>query len=193
MSLNSKYSIIFWLLVLLVLPLKGQLGRIGFPPIHNYHKQDYKAETQNWSVQQDPRGLIYFGNNLGLLEFDGNNWKSFTLPNKSIIRSLAIDSLGIIYVGGQDELGYFKADDNGILKFYSQKALLGREFQRFEDIWEIFITKEGIFWGTYETIFLQREDSISIFQTNTRFDNLFLLNEKLYVGESQVGIKVWGE
>lgn len=31
---------------------------------------DYNAGIQNWAIAQDERGVMYFGNNSGLLEFD---------------------------------------------------------------------------------------------------------------------------
>jgi ligand-binding sensor domain-containing protein/DNA-binding CsgD family transcriptional regulator len=171
--------------------LSGQTGRVGFPPIYNYNKKDYQAETQNWSIQQDNRGLIYFGNNLGLLEFDGNNWNCIPLPNKSIVRSIAIDSSGIVYAGGQDELGYFEANQNGQLTYHSLKQYIPEGLQNFEDVWKIFITREGIFWGTYNTIFLQQDKSFKVYQSQSRFENLFFVNQQLYVHEAQVGVKIW--
>lgn len=30
---------------------------------------DYNAGIQNWAIAQDERGVMYFGNNSGLLEF----------------------------------------------------------------------------------------------------------------------------
>ncbi|MCB0837397.1 MAG: hypothetical protein KDD99_12085, partial [Bacteroidetes bacterium] len=171
--------------------LHGQTGKIGFPPIYNYSKKDYQAETQNWSVKQDERGIIYFGNNLGLLEFDGKNWACYPLANKSIIRSIDIDSTGLIYVGGQDELGFFQAGINGRLEYHSLLSHLPPNFQRFDDIWKVLITPGEIFWGTYKAIFVQKGDSFEIVQTQTRFENLFLINDQIYVNEAQAGIKIW--
>jgi len=49
----------------------------GFPLINNYTPKEYGADTQNWAILQDDRGVMYFGNNLGLLEFDGADWKLY--------------------------------------------------------------------------------------------------------------------
>ena len=43
----------------------------GFPYIQNFSPTDYNAEIQNFSIIQDKRGLIYFGNNKGVLVYDG--------------------------------------------------------------------------------------------------------------------------
>ena len=80
---------------------------IGLPAIKNYKSTEYNAATDIWDVKQDKRGILYYANNDGLLTFDGNYWKLYPMPNKTPIRSLAIDDAGRIYAGGQDEIGYF--------------------------------------------------------------------------------------
>lgn len=49
-----------------------QASPIPFSPIvRSYSVSDYNAGIQNWAIAQDERGVMYFGNNSGLLEFDG--------------------------------------------------------------------------------------------------------------------------
>lgn len=96
------------LLLLLFLPMSvlGQ-NTIGFPEVLNYSRQEYLGGLQNWDIRQDKNGLIYVANNEGLLSFDGKYWSLYPLPNKTIVRSVEIGADQKIYVGGQDELGYF--------------------------------------------------------------------------------------
>ena len=54
---------------------------------------DYNAGIQNWSIAQDERGVMYFGNNNGLLEFDGSAWRLYELPTKGIVRAIYISCL----------------------------------------------------------------------------------------------------
>src|SRR6187431_2650477 len=79
----------------------------GLPFVRHFRTIDYKAGIQNWDIAQDKRGLIYIANNFGLLEFDGNQWQVFGVPNGTKVRSVAIDPLGKIYVGCQGDFGYF--------------------------------------------------------------------------------------
>ena len=67
---------------------------------------DYNAGIQNWSIAQDERGVMYFGNNNGLLEFDGSAWRLYELPTKGIVRAIYISKDGRIYVGSYEEFGY---------------------------------------------------------------------------------------
>lgn len=76
------------------------------PLIQHFGQKDYKAHLQNYCAIQDKRGMLYIGNDGGLLEFDGRNWKLIKTKNKSGIRCLAIDTLGIIFGDANDEFGY---------------------------------------------------------------------------------------
>lgn len=45
-----------------------QASPIPFSPIvRSYSVSDYNAGIQNWAIAQDERGVMYFGNNSGLL------------------------------------------------------------------------------------------------------------------------------
>ena len=104
---------------------------IGIPEIVNYSKQEYNAGSQNWGIAQDKNGIVYFANNQGLLSFDGTFWRKYQLPNKTIVRSVAIDSNGRIYVGGQSEFGYFFPSKNGDLAYVSLMPLLSEHAKDF--------------------------------------------------------------
>lgn len=190
--MNDYLRLIGGLIWLLLPPLlQGQHRQLGLPPINNYSKQDYQAETQNWAATEDSRGLLYFGNNQGLLEFDGTNWQCYTLPNRSIVRSIAVDSLGRILVGCQDELGYFEADDRGTLQYFSLVERVPTEFRNFEDVWEIHLTQGGIFWRTQNYIFRQQGESFEVIETENRFDDLYHARSELYLAEWGAGLKQW--
>lgn len=62
-----------------------QASPIPFSPIvRSYSVSDYNVGIQNWAIAQDERGVMYFGNNSGLLEFDGSAWRLYELPTKGI-------------------------------------------------------------------------------------------------------------
>src|ERR1700740_492471 len=119
---------------------------IGIPAIKNYTNTDYQAGAEIWDACQAHNGMLYFANDEGLLSFDGNYWKVYPLPNKAAIRSLTIDAAGRIYCGGQDEVGYFFPDKDGILKFHSLKQLLPQKAKQFADIWSIVLYNNEVFF-----------------------------------------------
>ena len=80
------------------------------PPIQNYEIADYEAGNQNWSITQTSDKHIYFGNNNGLLEFNGEGWKLYPSVNGTIIRAIhAVDE--IIYSGCYMEFGFWKRNE----------------------------------------------------------------------------------
>ena len=95
--MRITYSTLF--LFLVALQSLAQ-NTIGIPNIVNYSKQLYTAGSQNWNIAQDSNGIMYFANNDGLLSFDGTFWRKYELPNRTIVRSVAIDNENRIYVGG---------------------------------------------------------------------------------------------
>src|SRR5215467_9323009 len=74
----------------------------GLPFITNYAAKTFKALPQAWSVQEDDRGVMYFGIQNYLLEYNGVKWRKLSVGNSasSVVRSLTKDKNGVIYYGG---------------------------------------------------------------------------------------------
>ena len=109
---------ISFLVFCLSLLCSGQVytQQIGIPFIKSFSKELYGYGTQNWEVDQDHQGVLYFANNDGMVSFDGRNWELFRLPSKTICRSLLVHG-DEIYVGGQNEFGKFVKDVEEKWKF----------------------------------------------------------------------------
>ncbi len=178
------------LLLVILLPLKifGQ-NTIALPEIVNYPKESYKAGLQNWDVKQDQRGLIYFANNEGLLLFDGNYWNLFPLPNKTIVRSLEIGKDGKIYVGGQDELGYFLPDQRGVLKYHSLIDKIAKKDRSFGDVWDIVAFKNHLFFRTNNKLFKLSNEQITTYYPDSEWTFLGKSGETLMAHDNTTGIK----
>src|ERR1035437_4716049 len=91
-------------------PLDYEQQEISKPFVKVYSNKVYKAEATNWCVLQDKRGVMYFGNERGLLEYDGISWRKIDLPNSDNVRALAVDDKGTIYVCDRSDIGYLKPD-----------------------------------------------------------------------------------
>ncbi|MDD2529516.1 MAG: hypothetical protein PHT26_15885, partial [Lentimicrobiaceae bacterium] len=106
----------------------AQIKDVGLPFINNYPKNIYNASNQNWCIAQNKKGFMYFGNNDGLLEFDGKYWTLFPLPGKTIVRSILIKG-DTIFAGGFEEMGYFLPDADGKLQFTNLSDLIPDYFR----------------------------------------------------------------
>lgn len=161
---------------------------IGVPAIKNYTHADYNASTEIWDTKQDRNGILYFANNDGLLTFDGSYWRVYPLPNKSAIKSVAIDDAGRIFVGGQDEIGYFFPDKAGILKFHSIKNLLPQKARQFADIWSIVLYRNEVFFRTIECVFEYNYTDIKTFDAPGGWRLLNSTSSKLFAEDKDEGL-----
>lgn len=168
-------------LLLTFLPVLAQNG-ILIPEIINFSKKIYESGNQNRGMEQDQRGLLYFANDDGLLVFDGTYWRTYHLPNRSIVRSLAVDG-DRIYIGGQQEIGYFFFDAKGALTYQSLRQLIPPGETDFTDVWRVVHFKGDIFFQSNKRIFRYHDGRITAFKsTNWSYlgshkDDLLLAQE----------------
>ncbi|MCX2739994.1 ligand-binding sensor domain-containing protein [Pontibacter anaerobius] len=143
--------------------LSAQVKDEGIPFIRNYVQKEYNASAQNWAAVQDHRGVMYFGNNYGVLEYDGNNWQVIILPNRTIARSLAISKDGTIYVGGQNDFGYLRPNRQGTMEFVSLKVQVPADDRSFDDVWKTYVTEDGgVYFCTVKAIYHLQNKQIKV-------------------------------
>lgn len=141
---------------------KSQLA-IGLPEITNYTKQTYRGGAQTREITQDKDGILYFANDEGLLTFNSVRWKTYPLPNKSLVRCLRFGADGNLYVGGQDEFGYFAPSANGSLTYHSLKNIIPAAYRSFADVWEICFLGNVVFFQTSNRIYELRGGKVIVY------------------------------
>lgn len=161
---------------------------IGLPDIVNYSKQSYSAGLQNWDFKQDKNGTLYIANNEGLLSFDGKYWNLYNLPNKTIVRSVEIGLDNRIYVGGQDELGYFVPAKNGQLQYYSLTQFITEKDRSFGDVWDIVSFNRNIFFRSNNKIFKFTNEALVSFAAPSEWAYLGVCNNHLYAHDYKSGL-----
>jgi ligand-binding sensor domain-containing protein/DNA-binding CsgD family transcriptional regulator len=177
------------ILICLLFPIASWCqNTIGLPDITNYSKIDYNAGLQNWDFKQDKNGIIYVANNEGLLTFDGKYWKLYPLPNKTIVRSLEIGSDNRIYVGAQDEFGYFMPSSNGQLSYHSLVQYVKEGDRDFADVWDISEFNNEIFFRTSRRIFKLKNKSVTVFTAPSEWSFLGTCNGVLFAHDIQYGL-----
>lgn len=154
----------------------------GVPLLQNFSAIDYGAAPQNWAVVQDRRGVIYVGNSDdGVLEFDGNRWRRIPVPNQSTVRSLAVDAHGRVYVGCVGEFGYLAPDPHGRMHYVTLLDQIAPAYQNFADVWRVFATDDGVYFGTVAQLFRWRGNHMDVWTPASSFDYFFKVRERLYV------------
>lgn len=110
------------------------------PVVSNFAPSKYNADLQNWSCTQDRDGKMYFGNNKGLLVFDGYNWTLTPIPGNGVIRSVMADGKRI-YVGAYTDFGFFEQNIYGQYVFTS---LWPKNYRaKNDEIWNIIKSTDG--------------------------------------------------
>jgi len=161
-----------WKLVALLLGmvnLSHAQPDIGIPFLHNYSKKDYIAATQNWDILQDKQGVVCFANNAGLLRFNGKDWRVFPLRNHSYLRSIAKNSDGVIYAGGQNEIGFFTPTELGDWSYTSLISKLPATEHDFDDVWDILVHETGVYYRAEARILKYQHDTFSVYHSAKRF------------------------
>ncbi|MFC2155343.1 hypothetical protein ACFLRB_02480 [Acidobacteriota bacterium] len=160
----------------------------GTKYLRNFSRKEYKNQSQNWAAVQDKRGIIYVVNHDGVMEFDGVSWREIRVPNK-IVRSLAIDDKGIIYVGGINEIGFLAPDSEKTLKYVSLLDYLNQKYRNFSNVWRTHAAKEGVYFCTSKYLFLwDYEKIIKIAEADSYFAAPFLCEGKLYARQNGTGL-----
>ncbi len=186
-------------LILLVFPAFGHCqNTIGLPDVFNYYKVAYNGGLQNWDIKQDQNGIIYIANNEGLLSFDGKYWNLYPLPNKTIARSIEIGFDNRIYVGGQDELGYYAPAINGKLEYISLTRLIPEKDRSFGDVWDIVSIKKDIFFRTPSKIFKFTNEAVSVYDAPNEWLYMGVCNGHVYSQDIKDGLltyenNVWAQ
>jgi len=165
-----------------------QVKNIGLPEIRNYKRTDYKGGTQNWNIDQDKIGNLYFANNNGLFQFDGSSWHKYSLPNGSVIRCVKIDSSGKIFVGGYNEFGYFKSNTKGKLSYYSLSKFLNKKTNAFDIIWKIHLNNGEVLFQSFESVFVLKNNTLKVIKPFSRFQFSFKVNDRFIFQDISKGL-----
>lgn len=167
-----------------VLSLPGSAQDIPFiPPVFNYSTGIYKAGNQNWAIAQGSNGVIYVGNNNGLLSFEGVNWKLHPLPNKLSVKSIFIDSAITperIYVGSFEEFGYFEPDETNQLIYHSIKNLAKDYPFHNDEVWTIHPFNGKIYFQSFSAVFVYDGKAVTTLEPSPEVLYFFPVGEKMF-------------
>lgn len=161
---------------------------MGIPDIINYPKQVYNAGTQSWDVKQDKNGILYFANNDGLLIFDGNYWKTIHLSTRTHVRCIEIGKDNNIYIGAQDDWGYFSPGKNGALVYKSLKYLLPENERSLGEIWDVISYGDDIFFRSDVKILQYHNGKFIIHKPASQWRFLGISNNLLLAQDRKNGL-----
>ncbi|MEL6720437.1 MAG: hypothetical protein AAFP82_17155, partial [Bacteroidota bacterium] len=175
-----KHYIVCFTLVLLSI---GQtVASNGKYPIQNFRPTDYKAGIQNIDFAQNRNMNLFVANNLGVLVYDGSSWEVHEFKKGKKYRSLAFDEESKrLYVGSQGTFGFFEKNWN----YVSLIEQIPTAFRDFDEVWDVFILNQKVYFCTFQAIYVFDGTSISVLEQESDFDKSFASNGKLFTQNKQ--------
>lgn len=158
------------------------------PFLQSFTRKDYDASTQNWSVQQDARGVIYVGNSQGVLEYDGASWRLIKNDNQTAVRAIKMAGDSTLFVGGSSDLGFLKPDSLGVMQYQSLMSHIPVDDRDFGHVWFIHALPEGIYFQAVNHLFLWDGNAMTIRRPNHRFNTSGSVHNTLYVHSYEDGL-----
>jgi hypothetical protein len=129
--------------------------------VTNYSRSFLNSISGNWSILQDPEGVIYIGNTFdGILVYDGQKirrvYDKNGLPKMGLTRSLIMDSKKTIYtiIGG--EFGYLEKNKFGESIFYSLSDKLPKKDQVNSTLWSAGVINDTVIFQSEKSVYLYK-------------------------------------
>jgi serine phosphatase RsbU (regulator of sigma subunit) len=155
--------------------------------LQNYSPKEYNGNPQIFDIVQDSRGIMYFSNQKGIFEYDGTNWGNIPIGHEDLkCLSLARGEDGLIYAGANGDFGVLKPDLSGRLQFVSEKKKLG--IDSVGRVAKIIIQDSIKYLKTDKALFVIATEGLEVIKPETEIDEVFLLDNKLYVLQKGLGL-----
>lgn len=180
-----NYRYIRWVLLTLLIQLllsQNILALDGNYPIINFTPDEYKSGIQNISFAQNRNMKMFVANNLGILEYEGNEWTVHNLDTGKKFRSLAFDKeADRLYVGSQGTFGYFEGD----WSYFPLETLIQEKTMSFDDVWDVYIQDSIVYFCTFSAIYVYDQKKVSALTLEGGLDHTFLVGNTIYTQNSR--------
>ena len=168
----------------------SSIYEIGLPLVRNYTTSEYKAFSQNWGFVQDDRGVLYFANGEGVLEFDGIHWKTIKIVNDYVVFGIAIDKDNKVFVGSSSEVGYLASTKNGDLTYHSLLNYFPPNERKFNHVKNLLAIKSGVFFIAGGRLYKWNDKTLRSWSLANP-GSCFKLHDNILVWQSNIGLNIF--
>jgi len=123
-------------------------AEVGDPLVTSWLPNEYGASPQVWSIARDHRGVMYFGTDQGILEYDGVSWRLIQTESKERCASLIQGPDERIYAGCIADFGYLAPDSLGQMQLFSLLPHVPEDKKDFTDIWILKKSDHSVYFST---------------------------------------------
>lgn len=169
--------------ILIVVSFCALQGLAQWPIVRNFPTDEFGGGTQTWSISQLDDERMLFGNNSGLLIFDGNSWQVHKVENGSMVYATFYDhDSRRIYVGAQNEFGYFYFDKYGALRYNKLSQKLPEDCSNFSEIWRIHKVYSVVIFESKNYVFIiTPEGEIETRSISERIEHCAIIDGKMII------------
>ena len=158
------------------------------PFVENFTKSEYNGDNQVWNVVQGNDNAMYFANHHYFLRYNGVKWEKYSLPNKTIIRSVFVDR-DRVYCGSYKEFGYWKRI-KGKMQYFSvskgKDLFLGNADN--EEIWKIFRYNGKLYFQSFNEIYIYDGKQVEKLKFPELISYCYVIDDTFYVATVKSGI-----
>lgn len=182
---TSRSVYLISLLLCLSIAAYAQNGRpfiTNFPP-SDYASNDYATSPQNWCIGEDNYGRIVVANTSGILVYDGSDWELVSGTENKRMLKFAKDKDGVLYTGGDAELGFIKSNKEGELEYQSLLEKLPEEFRTFNSVVNVVSYKGAVYFRSENHVYRYENGAFKVWKSSEGFLKLVSNSSGLYVSE----------
>jgi Y_Y_Y domain len=168
--------------LLFLLAVQFSFSQTGNSFLSHYAPTDESIDYRSMGMVQDERGLIYFINKKGVLEFDGKNWELISTPGAVYTLLLHHNQL---YVGGI--FGFGRLVQKGNHRTY-------QSFSTAPNIFSSVVAGDQVLFCNENKLFVLVNDRIEkevAAEPSDTFEGLIQIHEKVIVKSFQQGLLQW--
>jgi len=158
--------------------------------IRNFIANHIPVAGQNWEINQDPvTRYIYFANSAGLIEYNGISARTYNLPYRQGIRSVFVNSDGLIFTGSFEDFGFWEKDLYQGLIYHSLTS--GIDVSKNDEIWNIFELNNTLYFQSFTTIYAYNYSTVRAISCPSFMLFFFRVGDKFIAQALNDGLYWW--
>lgn len=160
-----------------------------YPVVQSYNNKQMGAMGRPYAIVQDKKGYMFVAHDEGVLQFDGEHWRTIELPEGQPARSLAVNGKGVTFVGAEGDLGILQADSSGKLAF---KSLITDQSlkENLGTILHTYATDEAVYFVSIDKVLVWDNSDLKPLEGDHKLMRkpAFLLNGDIVLNELNKGL-----
>jgi len=151
----------------------------------NFKKENFGGGAQTWQIGTYDSKYIFCGNKNGLLQYDGYEWTLFPLSRNLDARSVCVSKeKNRIFVGGENEFGYFMPNSAGQLT-YTKTSTLYNDPQNINRVyWGVYEVDNMMYYVSDRIVVKQIDNNFTTIPSDFKIDCSAVINGVLFTGSS---------